>query len=98
MALTHMLYAPGERTQQVADDARALRLAQDLSRRSLAERSGVPEATIKRFETSGRISFESLVLLADALGVADRLALLFAARPPTSLDQLKRGERLRGRG
>ncbi len=98
MALTHMLYAPMERARRVAEDVRALRLAQDLSRRSLAARSGVAEATIKRFETTGRISFESLVLLADALGVSERLSQLFAAPPPTSLDQIKRGERQRGRG
>ncbi len=98
MALTHMLYAPAERARRVADDVRALRLAQDLSRKSLAARSGVAEATIKRFETTGRIAFESLVLLIDALGVADRLESLFAMPAPVSLDQIKRGQRQRGRG
>lgn len=98
MALTHALYAPGELARQVADRARALRLARDFSRKSLAARSGVPEATIKRFETSGRISFESLVLLAEALGAGDRLQALFADSPPASLDEIRRGTRRRGRG
>ena len=98
MALTSGLYAPRERSRQVADAARALRVAQDLSRKSLSARSGVPEPTIKRFETTGRIAFESLVMLADALGTADRLQTLFDAPAPTSLQQIKRGERQRGRG
>lgn len=98
MALTQALYAPGERLRRIADDARSLRLAQDLSRKSLAARSGVPEATIKRFETTGRIALESLVLLADALGTADRLHEIFAGAHPASLQQLKRGTRQRGRG
>ena len=98
MALTHALYSPGELARQVAENARALRLAQDMSRKSLAARSGVPEATIKRFETTGRIAFESLVLLADALGTGDRLQSLFAASHPASLDEIRRGARQRGRG
>ncbi|MGV8944212.1 helix-turn-helix domain-containing protein [Thermomonas sp.] len=97
MALISALYAPRERTQQVADAARAMRLAQDLSRKSLAARSGVPEPTIKRFETTGRIAFESLVMLADALGTADQLQALFTAPAPVSLKQIKQGDRQRGR-
>ena len=97
MALTHALYTPGELMRQIADDARRLRLAQDLSRATLATRSGVPAPTIKRFETTGRISLESLVLLAGALGAGDRLHTLFAPPPPDSLEQLKRGPRQRGR-
>lgn len=97
MAMTHALYAPGELIRKVADDARALRLSQDLSRKSLAARSGVPEATIKKFETTGRVSFESLMLLADAMGVSDRLGRLFATESPPSLDAIKRSPRLRGR-
>lgn len=97
MALVHALYAPGELGRQIAENARALRLARNLSRRSLAERSGVPEPTIKRFETTGRISLESLLLLAGALGVAGQLAGLFRVEHPASLDELRREARKRGR-
>lgn len=54
--------------QQVGENARALRLAQNLSRKTLAERAGVSESTIKRFETTGQITLEALVLLASSLG------------------------------
>ena len=97
MALVHSLYAPGELARQIAGNARALRLARNLSRRSLAEHSGVPEPTIKRFETTGRISLESLLLLAGALGVAGQLAGLFQVEQPASLDELRRDTRQRGR-
>lgn len=97
MALTHALFSPGELAQQIAGNARALRLAQNLSRKTLAERSGVSESTIKRFEATGQISLDALVLLACALGVAQQLPGLFTHEQPASLDELKQGERLRGR-
>ena len=97
MALTHALYTPGELAQQIADNAKTLRLAQDLSRKSLAERSGVPESSIKRFESTGQISLGSLVLLASVLGVAHQLPGLFRVEQPATLDELKRGSRVRGR-
>ncbi|OWJ95600.1 hypothetical protein B6S59_10290 [Pseudomonas sp. A46] len=54
--------------QQVGENALALRLAQNLSRKTLSERAGVSESTIKRFETTGQITLEALVLLASSLG------------------------------
>ena len=86
----------GELAKRVAEDAGAVRLAQDLSRRTLALRSRVSEASIQRFESSGLIAFESLVLLADALGSAYRLQSLFTTRHSTSLDEIRRGVRQRG--
>ena len=63
MALTHTLFSPRELVQQIGENARALRLAQNLSRKTLAERAGVSESTIKRFETTGQITLDALVLL-----------------------------------
>lgn len=98
MALTHTLLSPGELARQIADNARALRLAQNLSRKTLAERSGVPESSIKRFETTGQASLDTLILLASALGVAHQLPTLFTREQPVSLDELKQSRRIRGRG
>lgn len=97
MALTHVLFSPGELAQQIGENARALRLAQNLSRKTLAERSGVSESTIKRFETTGQISLDALVLLASALGVAHQLRELFTQAQPASLNELKQTGRQRGR-
>lgn len=97
MALTHALFSPGEQLQQIGENARDLRLAQNLSRKSLAERSGVSESTIKRFETSGQISLDALLLIASALGVAQHVAGLFRQVQPASLEELKQTGRVRGR-
>ena len=97
MALTHTLFSPGELALQVGEKARALRLTQNLSRKTLAERAGVSESTIKRFETTGQITLDGLVLLASSLGVAQQLAALFTQAQPVSLDELKQSGRARGR-
>ncbi|MBB3105454.1 helix-turn-helix domain-containing protein [Azomonas macrocytogenes] len=97
MALTHTLFSPGELTQQIGENARELRLSQNLSRKTLAERAGVSESTIKRFETTGQITLDALVLLASALGMAQQLPALFKHTQPVSLDELKQSRRVRGR-
>ena len=97
MALTHTLFSPGELALQVGEKARALRLTQNLSRKTLAERAGVSESTIKRFETTGQITLDALVLLASSLGVAQQLSGLFTQAQPVSLAELKQSGRVRGR-
>ena len=97
MALTHVLFSPGEQLQQIGEHARALRVAQNLSRKTLAERSGVSASTIKRFETSGQISLDALLLIASTLGVAQQVTGLFRHAQPVSLDELKQTGRVRGR-
>lgn len=97
MALTHILYAPGEIALQIAGNAKALRLSKNLSRRALATKSGVPESTIKRFETTGKVSMDALLLIAMSLGVGEQMAQLFSAPAPVSLQELKNHTRLRGR-
>jgi DNA-binding XRE family transcriptional regulator len=49
MALTHTLFSPGELQQRIGESARELRLAQNLSRKTLAERAGVSESTHQAF-------------------------------------------------
>ncbi|MGV8918984.1 MAG: helix-turn-helix domain-containing protein [Pseudomonas sp.] len=97
MALTHILYAPGEIALQIANNVKRLRLGKNLSRRTLAEKSGVPESTIKRFETTGKISLDALLLIATSLGEAEQLAALFTTPSIHSISELKNHERSRGR-
>lgn len=97
MALTHSLLAPGELAQKIGANAREARLAQNLSRKSLASRAGVSESTIKRFESSGQITLDALVLIATALGATRQLAELFKHEQPVSLEAIKRAGRTRGR-
>lgn len=97
MALTHILYSPGEVALQIAGNAKRLRLSKNLSRRSLSQKSGVPESNIKRFETTGKISLDGLLLIAICLGAEEPLTNLFASAQSLTLEQLKNYERARGR-
>ncbi|WP_415758819.1 helix-turn-helix domain-containing protein [Pseudomonas sp. LT1P18] len=97
MALTHILYSPGEVALQIAGNAKRLRLSKNLSRRTLAQKSGVPESNIKRFETTGKISLDGLLLIAICLGAEEPLTNLFASAQSLTLEQLKNYERARGR-
>ncbi|MTI12308.1 helix-turn-helix domain-containing protein [Sansalvadorimonas verongulae] len=62
MALFSLVTAPDVQ-QQLADTVRAQRKAKKLSRKALAGLSTVPEATIKKFETTGQISLRQFLLL-----------------------------------
>ncbi|PKO88662.1 MAG: hypothetical protein CVU16_13575 [Betaproteobacteria bacterium HGW-Betaproteobacteria-10] len=46
---------PEDLARQLGERARARRLAANLTRRTLAEQSGVPESTIRKFEVTGLI-------------------------------------------
>ena len=57
--------------REVADSLRAHRLALGWRQADLTERSGVPIATLRRFERSGQIGFHALAKLAVTLGLVD---------------------------
>ena len=54
--------------QRLAENIRQLRLALELTQEGLAERSGVPLPTLRKFEQKGQISLESLLKLLMVLG------------------------------
>ena len=66
-----MAFYPSKNPTDVMEDFAArhkkLRKLQGLSQRELAQRSGVSFGSIKRFETTGQISSESLLKLAHIL-------------------------------
>lgn len=53
---------------QLGDRVRQLRKAQKMSRQELADRSGVPAPTLRKFEQTGLISLESLLKLVNVFG------------------------------
>lgn len=72
---------------------RRLRKKAKLSRDALAERSGVPASTIKKFELTGQISFRQLLLLWQSLDDLRRLYVLTRHSPgeasmPSSIDEV----------
>ena len=83
----------------IADRMRQLRLDHfNWTRAHLAEKSGVSEYTIKRFENTGQITLENLVLLALALNSVDELSHLFPMPEVDSIAQLEKREKRRQRG
>ena len=68
---------PSDILKEVAQRCRSLRKSLKLSQAELALKSGVSLGTIKRFETSGQIAFESLLKLAYLLNAIDDFNLLF---------------------
>ncbi|WP_353481252.1 helix-turn-helix transcriptional regulator [Haliscomenobacter sp.] len=57
--------------REIAKRHKVLRKQAGFSQSELAKRSGVSLGSLKRFETSGQISLESLLLLADVLNRLD---------------------------
>ncbi len=57
--------------QNLKDKFKQKRLSLNLTQEGLANKSGVSLGSIKRFETSGEISFESLLKLALVLNCLD---------------------------
>ncbi|POA21742.1 XRE family transcriptional regulator [Pseudomonas sp. FW300-N1A1] len=96
MSLMHFLYSPAEIARELGKNAESLRLSKNLSRKTLAEQSGVSESSIKRFEYTGSITLESMILLATALDELTPVMSLFKPSHPSSIDELKNLKRKRG--
>lgn len=94
---TFIFSSPGHIVDQLVARFRARRLAKNWSRKTLAERSGVSESTIKRFETTGSIKLDDLVQMAVVLHASAEFGSLFPEQPVVSLDQLSNSNRRRGR-
>jgi len=67
-------------------------------RHVLADRSGVTESTIKRFENRGQITLENLVKLACAMDAAEEFQKLFPLPEVSSLKEVKQRQHKRQRG
>jgi len=81
---------PEEVAESLAQRVRHARLQEDLSRATLAERSGVSLGSLIRFERSGRASLKNLLALALALGRLDEFEEVFAPKPVESIAELER--------
>ncbi|MCP1419580.1 transcriptional regulator with XRE-family HTH domain [Pseudomonas laurylsulfativorans] len=96
MSFMHLLHSPAEIARNVGENAKTLRLSKNLSRKTLAEKSGVSESTIKRFEMTGVVTLEALILMATALDELTWVTRLFKPEHPKSVDELKNAKRKRG--
>ncbi len=84
------LITPEQMSQELANRLRELRLLENWSRKTLAQRSGVTVASLERFERTGKISLESLLKVVHALGRLQELENLFSPPAAASLDELEK--------
>ncbi len=86
--------------QRLAQNVKKRRLEKKLSTKTLAEMSGVPAATIQRFELKHAISLESYVKLAKALGYSEEIRQMLAEPKYDTMEELleinKNSKRKRG--
>ncbi len=89
------LYTPEDVSRLLAQRLKEARLSLKWKRSTLALRSGVSEASLKRFEQTGQISLDSLLKLAFCLGRLDDVAGLFIPPPAASMEDLERRQERR---
>lgn len=65
------LHTPEETAQELAQKTRRLRLLRNWKQTTLAERSGVTLASLRRFERTGQVSLKNLLRLCFTLGRLD---------------------------
>ncbi|MFZ4539584.1 helix-turn-helix domain-containing protein [Propionivibrio sp.] len=95
--LSIIFKSPADILVELGRRANSARLALGWTRRTLAEKSGVPESTIKRFEYTGQIGTAALVDIAIALDMFDGFEELFAPKPVQTIAVITAKKRQRGR-
>jgi transcriptional regulator with XRE-family HTH domain len=79
---------PEEINLTVAKNVKTLRKRKGISQQKLSQISGVSYGTIKRFESTGNISFLSLTKLAVALDAAGDVKSMFTDVPYQSIEEV----------
>lgn len=93
-------WIPSEAKANLAKAAKTARLKQALKRDTLSKNTGIPSATIKRFETCGDISLHNFLKIVFVLGDLEIMKTVFAESQASSLDEIiaenKKPQRQRG--
>ncbi len=87
------LKTPEQVSSTLAARIKELRLARGWKQATLAQRSGVSLASLRRFEDSGLVSLQNLLALAFALNRLDDFDALFQGPRASSLAELEAGEK-----
>ncbi len=81
------IISPEGKAKALAERVKARRLEMNLTQEGLSVRSGVPLATYRRFERTGKISLDGLLHVAYALDALGDFDQLFASRKYATLDE-----------
>lgn len=99
--MTLFLITPHEMANHLAKRVQTKRLLLNLSQKTLSQRAGVSFGVLKKFEQTGKISFESLLKIALVLGSLEEFHDLFKPKSfehVASLDELLKECKKRKRG
>ena len=83
---------PEQASKDLAFRLKNLRLIKKWKRSTLADRSGVNESSLRRFEQTGKISMDNFLKLIHAFGRLDEVEALLTPPKAQSIAQLKRNE------
>ncbi len=84
---------PSDIASDIVGRMKSRRKGMKLTQQQLASKSGVSFGSIKRFETQGEISLESLIKVAIALGCEKDFESLFSHRFYSSIEELLNDQR-----
>lgn len=73
---------------EIAKRHKKIRKSQNLSQAALAKRSGVSLGSLKRFETTGQINFESLLKLAHFFDRLEEFNTIFSIQSDNKIAKL----------
>lgn len=93
MAAEYVWETAEEMDQDLARRVRRIRKRRSISQERLSEMSGVSFGSVKRFETTGKISLLSLTKIAVALGCGDEIREMFTQIPYRNLEEVMRDGR-----
>lgn len=84
------LISTSKAQKSLAENIRNRRLSMALTQEGLSERSGVPLATLRRFEQKGPISLESFLKLLMVIGGLEEVITVLKPSKPnfTSIDEV----------
>jgi len=86
------LTTPEETAMTLARRTKTLRLAKKWKRSTLAARSGVTDASIRRFEQTGQVSMKHFLKIVFALGRLDEMNALLETPKAASIADLEKME------
>ena len=84
----NIIRLPSDILHQTAQRVREQRRALKISQVALSQKSGVSLGSIRRFESTGQISFESLLIIAHVLNRLDDFEQLFKRDGSGKIEQL----------
>ena len=87
------IYTSAEVEKKIAEKMKQSRLKKKLKRVTLSEKSGVSLSSIKRFETTGKISLSSLLKIAHVLDSLNEFLLLFPEKEVKTISDLEKLEK-----